>query len=174
LCLDLLNRSEDEPEFAESQRLVEQAISTIKGFDGSILASRGVQLLSSLLTGGRAKQSSTLQTQGPGLGIRPLENTLGIDSRWIRRQFEDDAVPADSTSFPAHRLPCGTVIAPNAADTNVPDALSQPGDQYQFLASSVNDFRNLAPDMAFFDLFSEYYPTLSGIDNASLIEDMFR
>jgi hypothetical protein len=32
----------------------------------------------------------------------------------------------------------------------------------------------LAPDVSFFDLFTEYYPALSGFDNPSVFGDLFR
>jgi hypothetical protein len=57
LCLDMLHRTEVEPEFIDHRHLAEKAIHLLRKYDDSTLALRGVRLLSSLLTEAAAKQN---------------------------------------------------------------------------------------------------------------------
>jgi len=181
ICLDFLNRSETDPEFAESRRLVDDTIRLLKSYEDSTLSSRGVQLLSSLLTGSKYKNLLCVQPYGPVPVSRQLENTPGmVDMRWVRTggSFEDDPSAigtTDSATAPEHRLPSSRWQVSGAEDARLSEVPHPTGDQFQFTHTGFNDFdENMAPNMAFFDLFSDYYPTLSGFDNASLIEDLFR
>ena len=58
LCLDILHRSDAEPEIAEHRKLVDQAVMLLRRYDDSTLASRGIRILSSLLEGTTKQQPS--------------------------------------------------------------------------------------------------------------------
>ena len=97
LCLDILHRSEAEPEFAELRKLVDRAVFLLGRYDDSTLALRGIRLLSSLLKEGITKQQPPKHcarydkdNKAPSLEgdplAWPLENRRDIDAMWAVKQ----------------------------------------------------------------------------------------
>lgn len=185
LCLDHLHHWDNKPSFTESRKLVDRAIRFLKT-DDSTLSSRGVQLLSTLLTGGKPGPTTPipcpiheLPCQGHGESSRPPDVTPGLDPSWVQRQVNDTfACPhVESTSTLAHDNLTPQIIAPAMNSSNMGISDQIPPTAYQHSSFTIDsqefDGNILAPDMSFFDLFSEYYPALSGFDNLAVFEDLF-
>ena len=117
LCLDVLHRSEAEPEFVEHRKLVDQAIGLLGRYDGSTMALRGIRLLSWLLREGTTKQpppkhrarsdkESKAQSHEFDLLSWPLETAQSIDDVCGVKQSdsrEDGSLPSEPTTVPAQR-----------------------------------------------------------------------
>ncbi|KAK9323687.1 hypothetical protein V1517DRAFT_88887 [Lipomyces orientalis] len=194
LCLDILHRSQAEPEFAEHRKLVDQAVSLLGRYDDSTLALRGVRLLSSLLKDGRAKlqqpkhracydkENKAHSHEGEPLAW-PLENRQSIDAVWTVKKSnsgDDGALSTASTAVPVQggtqlRNTPSSPIAGDAVVLGVP--VQYPNDFSLIDANgsfgTTND-NGVLSGMSWTDLFSDYFPAHSGFENAVLIEDLFK
>jgi hypothetical protein len=165
--------------------MVTRTISVLKK-DESILSSRGVQLLSTLLAGGKPKSAAPmpcpmhgLSCLGHGEASRQLEITPGLDPSWVQRQVNNTFVCpwAEQASAPGQISSELSSRAPNGNNENVglPDEIQQMAYQHPSFTIDAQELDGnlLAPDLSFFDLFTEYYPTLSGFDNPAVFGDLF-
>jgi hypothetical protein len=114
------------------------------------------------------------------VALQPLEITPGVDPSWVQRRINEGfTCPLkDPASIPGHQNPDLNFRAPdpNAENSGLSGEMQQAGDQHPFFTTDAQGFDGnlLAPDMSFFDLFSEYCPPLSGFDNPSVLGDLFR
>jgi hypothetical protein len=174
-----------DPNFAESRNLVARAINVLKN-DESVLSSRGVQLLSTLLAGGKPKPAGPvpcpmhgLPCLGHGEASQQVENTPGLDPSWVQRQASDRFVCpwAEQASAPRHVNSALSSRTPNINNENLgfSDEIQQMAYPHPSLTMDAQELDGylLAPDMSFFNLFTEYYPTLSGFDNPAVFGDLF-
>lgn len=185
LCLDHVHHLDSQSSSAESKNLVDRTIHVLKN-DESILSSRGVQLLSTLLAGGKPKPTAPipcpihgLPCLGYGESSRPLDVTPGLDPSWVQRQVNDAFVcpHAGQDSVPVRESSASNLVTPksNLGNMSFTEQTQQLDYQHPPFAIDAEGMQGnlLAPDMSFFDLFSEYYPTLSGFDNPAVFEDLF-
>jgi hypothetical protein len=111
---------------------------------------------------------------------QPLQITPGLDPSWIQRQIHNGlACPiADAATATDHHNQGLNFHAPdsNTEHLRLSGHIQQPEFQHpSFTMDTLGmDGNLLAPDVSFFDLFTEYYPTLSGFDNPSVFGDLFR
>lgn len=165
--------------------MVDRTIHVLKN-DESILFSRGVQLLSTLLAGGKPKPTAPIPCPihgllclGHGESLQPIDVTPGLDPSWVQRQVNDAFVcPHASQDFvPVHESSASNLVTPNTSlgNTSFTEQTQQLAHQHSPFAMDTERTQGnlLAPDMSFSDLFSEYYPTLSGFDNPAVFEDLF-
>lgn len=185
LCLDHLHHPDSQSSSENSKSLVDRTIHALNN-DESVLCSRGVQLLTTLLAGGKHRLNASVSYQAhrpPSLGhsesSRTLDVTPGLDPSWVQRQVDEAFVcsQAGHDSAPVREGPAPNldITAPSMgnmsfADQNQHMMYQQPS----FAMDSAGIQGNsLTLDMSFFDIFSEYYPTLSGFDNPAVFEDLF-
>jgi hypothetical protein len=111
---------------------------------------------------------------------RPLDVTPGMDPSWVQRQINDvfTCPLTDAVSVPGHQNSQLNFRDPttNTENMGTSGETQQPGTQNTLITTDTQGFGGnfLAPDISFFELFSEYYPTLSGFDNPSIFGDLFR
>ena len=193
LCLDILHRTESEPEFAENRQLVDKAVSLLRRYDGSTLALRGVRLLSSLLTEARKKsQHSQHRTDS---GKKNSSHSDNLDSpAWHEKRRTVDALPGvkEPSSGGAISNPIGSTIVPEPGGGYLSNATRGPGtgasdavdvpprraDDDYFSFSNANnsgtiDDNGFIPEVSWTELFSDYFPAQSGFESPFLIEDLF-
>lgn len=186
MCLDYLHHLDSQSGSAESKSLVDRTIHVLKDHD-SILSSRGVQLLTTLLAGGKPKSTPSVSCSIHGIpclghaeSSRPLDVTPGLDPSWVQRQVNDAFVcpHAGQDSAPVPESSASNLVAPSQNMGNMSFINQTQHMDYQHppfgLDSEGMQGSFSAPDISFFDLFSEYYPTLSGFDNPAVFEDLFR
>lgn len=162
LSLDVFHRQEHEPEFGEHRKLVEHAIGMLAKFDGSMIATRGIRLLTSLLSE-QARLSTKQALNGPRKRDRPEEEEV-IDGK--RQKFD---VPkfvetfyggGDSFTQALRTMPTGGGVdtgASAAEPDKAPIALGKENAQ--------------ASDLVY-ETFAELFPPQTGMSNAFLFEDL--
>lgn len=192
LCLDILHRSEAEPEFMEHRKLVDQAVFMLGRYDDSTLALHSIRLLSSLLKEGRTKQQppkhrarynkeNKAHSHEGGPLAWPLANCQRIDEIWAVKESNSGDNDSLSTAPTAVSVQRETQLRNASASTTaenagVPDVPVPSPDNFDFI--NANDtFRTtnenkILSDISWTDLFSDYLPAQSGFENAFLIEDL--
>ena len=162
LSLDVFHRQEHEPEFNEHRKLVEHAIGMLAKFDGSMIATRGIRLLTSLLSE-QARLSTKQALNGPRKRDRAEEEEV-IDGK--RQKFD---VPkfvetfyggGDSFTQALRTMPTGGGVDTGASAAE-PDKAP--------IASSKE---NAPPTDLMYETFAELFPPQTGMSNAFLFEDL--
>lgn len=159
LAMDVLHRSESEAEFAEHRSLVEHTINMLGKFENSMIATRGVRLLSSLLA-----EQARLAADQKLEDHRKRTQASGKASPSKRPKFD---VPKFVESFMGNETftqtlnTRKTVQEPNAVDGQSESQKQQP------VSYDMND----QPDFSY-EAFSEFFPPQTGISNAFLFEDL--
>jgi hypothetical protein len=162
LSLDVFHRQEHEPEFDEHRKLVEHAIGMLAKFDGSMIATRGIRLLTSLLSE-QARLSTKQALNNPRKRDRPEEEEV-IDGK--RQKFD---VPkfvetfyggGDSFTQALRTMPTGGGI-----DTNT--AAAEPDK-----APIATTKENLQTSDLVYETFAELFPPQTGMSNIFLFEDL--
>lgn len=183
LCLDILHRSEAEPEFADHTKLVDQAVVLLGRYDGSALATRGMRLLSSLLEGTTKQQPLKTHVRYDKENMAwPLEDRQSIDAMWIDRQSAtaDERSQTTASTAPSSQQGCQFRNTPLRTVTENPDALDAPiqdAEDVNYMNpdgsfGAANDNGPL-PDMTWStDLIQDYFPAQSGFENPFLMEDL--
>ena len=191
LCLDLLHRTEDEPEFVKHRQLVDKAISIMGCYCGSALASRGIRLLSSLLAEATNKHQSSKPRTGFGKRKSSHLNDPGSPPCPEKRHTVDAllAVKEPSSGTAASHSTTsyffsesGGYHVDNVADTEdygARDVQFRPAndDYFNFpnangIFGTAND-DDLVVDASWTEFFSEYFPTQGGFESAFLADDLF-
>jgi hypothetical protein len=183
LCLDLLHRARDEPRYEENRQLVNKIIGILEHHDGSNLASRGLQILSSLLKrlntrSGRLQEYSVGDKDSNNQAKRfepagwPLEDQQNIDAMLTSGQNDVAAQNDRVTRSVSHsRYESSETIPTNLNEGEV-DFLSQ---DVQYLGQldtmQLDDIgvdRALPTDLAWLDQFSDFFPGRSEFDDIFL------
>ena len=162
LSLDMFHRQETEPEFDEHRKLVEHAIGMLAKFENSMIATRGIRLLTSLLSE-QARLSTTQALNGPRKRNHPNEEEV-IDGK--RQKFD---VPkfvetfyggGDSFTTALRTMPTG-----GGVDTGA--SIAEP-DKLPIAAGKENA---QSTDLVY-ETFAELFPPQTGMSNAFLFEDL--
>lgn len=150
LSLDIFHRKTTEPEYEEHRKLVETTVNMLRKFDYSMIAIRGVRLLTSLLAEQarltaeksmnnyrkRAHDDTTTSTTPGGTVASPDFLHVGDGGSFtnaIKRQkfdvpkFLETFVGGDTTFTQSLRTPANPTFA-NDSDTVVPSSLNANGD----------------------------------------------
>ena len=123
LSLDLLHRTKDEPEYDEHRRLIEGTIDMLQKFDNSVIAKRGISLLTSLLTEHQRMETEAANT--------PASNTDTSKTPIKRKRSSAEKIVADG-AFSSHKrekldLPkIANAIRAAENATNSPNTLTDP------------------------------------------------
>lgn len=192
LCLDILHRSEAEPEFGEHKKLVDQAVLLLGRYDDSTLAVRGMRLLSSLLEGSRKqppfkhhaghdRENKAYPHESKTLAW-PLEDRQSIDAMWSSKQSNTANGRSQSTASTAtssqqeaqFRTTPATSIA---GDAGVLDAPIQNAEDFNFMnpdsSFGTANENGVSSDTWWTEIFNDYFPAQSGFENPFLIENLF-
>ena len=162
LSLDVFHRQEHEPEFNEHRKLVEHAIGMLAKFDGSMIATRGIRLLTSLLSE-QARLSTKQALNGPRKRDRAEEEEV-IDGK--RQKFD---VPkfvetfyggGDSFTQALRTMPTGGGVDTGASAAE-PDK-----------APIASAKENAQTTDLVYETFAELFPPQTGMSNAFLFEDL--
>jgi hypothetical protein len=161
LSLDIFHRQDTEPEFDEHRKLVEHAIGMLAKFDGSMIATRGIRLLTSLLSE-QARLSTKQALNGPRKRDRSEEEV--IDGK--RQKFD---VPkfvetfyggGDSFTQALRTMPTGGGVDTGA---RAPEPDKAP------IAAGKESVQST--DLVY-ETFAELFPPQTGMSNAFLFEDL--
>lgn len=189
LCLDIIHRSEGENEYVEHHKLLNKAFSLLGSYDESTLALRGIQMVSSLLKGktitpvdpNARDTEHKRQLSEQGRFSWPLESRRAIHG--IGAEDSANVNPLSPSSEATTAVDVHAANDPNSihasmipGDADVPN-ISLPHHRI----SSANvidnfgtaDINGVPPDVSWNELFSDYYSTQNGIENAFLVEDLF-
>lgn len=184
LCLDLLHRARGEPKYEENRHLVNKIIGILEHHDGSNLASRGLQILSSLLKrlntrSGRLQEYSVGDKDSNNQAKRfesagwPLEDQQNIDAMLTSGQ-NDVAAQNDrvSRSVSHSQYESSGTIPTNLNEGEV-DFLSQ---NVQYLGQldtmqldNIGVDRALPTDLAWLDQVSDFFPGRIEFDDIFLL-----
>ncbi|KAF2674595.1 hypothetical protein BT63DRAFT_449586 [Microthyrium microscopicum] len=181
LCLDIRHRSETEPEYAEHRELIERALDILHKYGDSALASKGIQLITSILRTGRPPSQESRDTS-----MREVDNnsqdheehpvTWPLDSQMSASNMKqhgpetpESLPPAGSGHFtPQRLLQDGSTTVTDASHTALYDAALQQPPHFDIMSSSgATGFGAYGThDVPIIDLFSDYIPSRNGFDDA--------
>ncbi|KEF54533.1 uncharacterized protein A1O9_09700 [Exophiala aquamarina CBS 119918] len=161
LALDTFHRTKSEPEHDEHRKLVENTISMLSKFEFSMIALRGIRLLSSLLAEqARLCADQTLENYRK----RTFDSTAGEHGGPKRQKFN---VPKFVESFVGNDSFTNSLRTPHrgaepSLDLHEPysDALT-PAAQDPFITSDLG-----------YETFEQLFPPQTGISNNFLFEDL--
>lgn len=162
LSLDIFHRKSNEPELEEHRKLVENTISMLGKFENSMIALRGIRLLSSLLAEqARLSADQTLNRYRK----RTLDGLSETNSSLKKQKFN---VPKFVESFVG-----------NDSFTNSLRATSKPREPpLTELLQTTNDAVDMAPEETplptdlGYETFEQLFPPQAGISNSFLFEDL--
>ncbi|KKY18444.1 putative c6 zinc finger domain containing protein [Phaeomoniella chlamydospora] len=143
LCLDVFHRSEIEPEYTVHKGLVEECINMLQQFNNSMIAIRGVKLLSCLLSEREQSSHHSTNTSNP-----PYKHfDISLITRFLASD-PDNILPDTDTNSPDEE---DTITIPPASNL---DTLFQE-DQWPS------------------HQFDELFPPQAGFSNSFLFDDLF-
>lgn len=154
LCLDLLHRKPSDREYDEQRQLVEEAMEIFRGCYNSMIAIRGVKLLSSLLAAGSghcqlSKKRKADAEEDVRTGTPPSKQHHGLDVPAFVRSFCEGETTTDNASSSASSNPATstttttTTTVPSIEPTqNFSDPISDEG------VASAFDAAGAAADVA--------------------------
>lgn len=165
LALDIFHRTNSEPEYEEHRKLVENTISLLGKFEHSMIALRGIRLLSSLL----AEQARLSADQTLENYRKRTYDTLGDRGSQMKRQkfnvpkFVESFVGNDSFTNSLRNTnrgaePSMDLYEPNTMETRAPMDV---GSQETFITSDLG-----------YETFEQLFPPHTGISNNFLFEDL--
>lgn len=160
LALDIFHRKPDEPEYDEHRKLVDNTISMLGKFENSMIALRGIRLLSSLL----AEQARLTADQTLENYRKRTQDTAGDRGQPKRQKFN---VPKFVESFvgndsftnslrSAHRG-----VEPSMDLYEPTESAKTPGPQEPIITSDLG-----------YETFEQLFPPHTGISNNFLFEDL--
>lgn len=163
LCLDMLHRPEDDAEAAENRKLITKALSMLRQCPDSVLASRGVFLIRSLLEGGRKHRAKSDSADSQDTLAWPLESREEIDA--LRTS---ETLGTEPQELPLRRQtgPISGVAFREAADNADPDIAEKP------CLQSAMDV-DLSGEMSWFN-FSDYFPSTPTAQQTLDLENLFK
>ena len=162
LSLDVFHRQEEEPEYDEHRKLVEHAIGMLAKFDGSMIATRGIRLLTSLLAE-QARLSTKQALNGPRKRGHPEEEEVIDDKRQkfdVPKFVETFYGGGDSFTQALRTMPTG-----GGVDTGA--TVAEPDK-----APIATSKENAQPTDLVYETFAELFPPQTGMSNAFLFEDL--
>ncbi|RVX70384.1 hypothetical protein B0A52_05883 [Exophiala mesophila] len=165
LALDIFHRTNSEPEYEEHRKLVENTISLLSKFEHSMIALRGIRLLSSLL----AEQARLSADQTLENYRKRTYDTLGDRGSQMKRQkfnvpkFVESFVGNDNFTNSLRNTnrdtqPSMDLYEPNTMETRAPMDV---GSQETFITSDLG-----------YETFEQLFPPHTGISNNFLFEDL--
>ncbi|KAK6373310.1 uncharacterized protein PV06_05296 [Exophiala oligosperma] len=162
LALDIFHRKPNDPEYEEHRKLVENTISMLGKFENSMIALRGIRLLSSLL----AEQARLTADQTLENYRKRSNDTLGDPSQHKRQKFN---VPKFVESFVGndsftHSLRTANRGGEPSLDLFEPEARTPARTPIPQDPSFTSDFG--------YETFEQLFPPHTGISNNFLFEDL--
>lgn len=160
LALDIFHRRPNEPEFEEHRKLVDNTISMLGKFEHSMIAMRGIRLLSSLL----AEQARLTADQTLENYRKRTHDTMTGDRGQPKRQkfnvpkFVENFVGNDSFTNSLRTANRG--VEPSL-DLYEPTEAKTPGAQEPVITSDLG-----------YETFEQLFPPHTGISNNFLFEDL--
>lgn len=159
LALDTFHRRPNEPEYEEHRKLVDNTISMLGKFDNSMIALRGVRMLSSLL----AEQARLTADQTLENYRKRSHESMGDRSQPKKQKFN---VPKFVESFVGSDSFTHSLRTPNRSgepsmDLFDPNEGLTPAPQEPFLTSDLG-----------YETFEQLFPPHTGISNNFLFEDL--
>lgn len=158
LALDIFHRKPNEPEYDEHRKLVENTIGMLGKFEDSMIALRGIRLLSSLLTEqARLAADQTLQD------FRKRSYEMGEHAQPKRQKFN---VPKFVESFVGNDSFTHSLRSANKGGEPSMD-LYEPSEARTPAARELSFTSDLG-----YDTFEQLFPPHTGISNTFLFEDL--
>ncbi|OAP61633.1 hypothetical protein AYL99_03836 [Fonsecaea erecta] len=160
LALDIFHRRTNEPEYEEHRKLVENTITMLGKFENSMIAMRGIRLLSSLL----AEQARLTADQTLENYRKRTHDSMSGDRGQPKRQkfnvpkFVESFVGNDSFT---HSLRSANRGAEPSMDLYEPTETKTPGIQEPVITSDLG-----------YETFEQLFPPHTGISNNFLFEDL--
>jgi hypothetical protein len=162
LALDIFHRKTHEPEFDEHRKLVDNTVGMLGKFDNSMIALRGVRLLSSLLAEhARLTADQTLQDYR-----KRTQDSLGDRAQQPKKQkfnvpkFVESFVGNDSFTHSLRNV--NRPVEPPSMDLyEVPSETRTSVSQEPFITSDLG-----------YETFEQLFPPHTGISNNFLFEDL--
>jgi Fungal Zn(2)-Cys(6) binuclear cluster domain len=161
LSLDIFHRNEQEQEFEEHRKLVQNTIRMLGKFDNSMIAVRGMRLLSSLLTEqARLAADQALDQHRKrslaGGSHEPNAKRQKFDiPKFVENFYSDDSFTQSLKGMPK---------AATDSDVNQVATTQEPSTDPAIDNSIPADFG--------YETFAELFPPQTGISNAFLFEDL--
>lgn len=164
----MLHRSEDDAEATENRRLITKVLSTLRQCPDSVLASRGVFLIKSLLKGGRKHRDKSDTVGLQGTLAWPLESREDIDALRTNETSETGSQELPSQELPLQRQTGVT------SDAGL-DVAEKPSSQSAMDVDMSGDMSwfDLSGDMSWFN-FSDYFPSTPAGQHDLDLEDLFK
>ena len=163
LALDIFHRKADEPELAEHRRLVETTVNMLSQFDSSMIAFRGVRLLTSLLAEhARISATSTMESyrkHGLDEATDPPQKRQKFDVPLFLEKFVGNDSFTQSLAKSALQTP--DVVTPTVQTE--PDVQPAPN-------ATAGDDLSFSPPA--YEQFEQLFPPEGGISNNFLFEDL--
>ena len=154
LALDIFHRTKDEPELEDHRELAELTVTMLGKYENSMIADRGIRLISSLLAENVRLQSEKGEKRSADNPLSTTNKRAKFDVPRFVEQFAGN----DSFTQRLKQQPASCLTASDAEnlDDRLVDTVMEPFEP---------------PDFSY-EAFAELFPPQTGISNAFLFQDL--